>query len=464
MKKGLQWFKWDKAFTQTVLRLAVPIMIQSLMVSLMHIVDNVMIGQLGEYELAGVTQANRISFLLQVTMFGVVSGSSVLTAQFWGKKDVKGIRSFLGLGLITALCVAALYAVPSLVMPEKILAILIQDERAAASGVSYLRVVAIAYFVQAISLVNAAVLKSTEQVKLPMRASILAILVNTCLNYLLIFGKFGFPKLGVKGAAIATVIGCGAELLVLIVTAYKNNMATAARLRELRPACRADIGKFFRIVLPTMLNEGFWSLGMVMYSIAYGRMGASTVAAVSIFNNIDQLASVMLRGTTHACAVMVGMAVGQKRYDDAHTTAKRLLFGSMAACLGIGVVVALLSPLMVSLFNVSAETAGKARALIRVYAGFIWAQAAATTLIVGILRAGGDVKYAMVTDVAPVWLIGVPLVFWLGPGLGLPIYAVFAVTRIEEIVKSVISYARLNSGKWIHNLVEKPEVSEAVQD
>ncbi|MDO4548716.1 MAG: MATE family efflux transporter, partial [Clostridia bacterium] len=436
-------YKWEKAFSHTALRLAVPVVIQSLVAASMHIVDNVMIGQLGEIELAAVTQANRISFLLQITMFGVVSGLAVFTAQYWGVRDIKGIRSTLGLGMITALCVAIIFALAAILFPERIMRILIQELPAIHAGSQYLRIIGFAYIIEALSAVYAAVLKSTEQVKLPMFATSVAIISNTILNYGFIFGNFGFPRLGVRGAAIATLIGVSFELIMLVVFSYKNSFATAARLSELKPKSKAEVKKFFRVVFPTMINECLWSLGMVMYSVAYGMMGASTVAAVSIFNNVEQLGGVVLRGGTHACSVMTGMSIGAGHLDEAQLTAKRMIFAHAVAGCVIGAILVFISRPIASVFNVASETADNAVMIIIIYAITMFIAAMASAVIVGILRAGGDVKYAMILDTAPVWLIGIPLVFIFGPGQGWPVYLVFLLTRIEETVKVAIGIWRI---------------------
>lgn len=455
-------FIWDREFTGTVVRLALPVLLQALVASFMFIVDNLMIGQLGQSALAGVTQANRITFLMQVTMFGVVSGASVFTAQYWGARDLNGIHRTLGLGMLTAGCVALPFALAAIFIPEQLMRVLIQSEGAEdalAAGIEYLRVVGFAYLLQAVSMVQSAVLKSTEQVKLPMYGSFAAILTNVTFNALLIFGYLGFPRLGVIGGAIATVMGCVVELVILVFAGYRMKFANAAPLKSLLSGTREDARRFFRVVLPTMVNEAFWSLGMVCYAIAYGMMGEATVAAVSIFNNVEQLSSVALRGATHACAVMIGMAIGSGRNDDAELTARRMLVLGASLGVVVGVLVVIASPLVVARFPVPAETAAAARALINTYAGFIWVQSLACLLIVGILRAGGDVRYAMLVDVLPVWLIGIPLVFLAGPALSWPINWVYLLTRIEEVMKTGISLKRLTSGRWIHNLVAPQEIT-----
>lgn len=449
-------FHWEPEFTRMVVRLAIPIAIQSLVAALMHIVDNVMIGQLGELEMASVTQANRVTFLFQLTMFGVVGGASVFSAQFWGKKDIAGIRRVLGLALMAAGSIALLFALPGIFMPEQVMGLLLKDKTAAQMGARYLRIVAIGYLFQAVSQVYAAVQKSTEQVRLPMAASIVAIVTNTLLNVVLIFGKLGFPKLGVEGAALATIIGSALELIMVVVGGYLRKMATAARPSELRVPSQEFVRRYFKVALPVMLNEGFWALGILMYSVVYGHMGNDTVAAVSIYNNVEQLAAVVLRGMTHACAVIVGMSIGAEREDEAQLHAGRMLLGSMAFAQITGLIVILCSSPIVAMFNVMPSTAASARQLIQLYGCFIWLGAANTVLIVGIMRAGGDVKFSMWLDAGLVWALGVPLVALGGLVFQWPITYVYLLTQVENLAKVVIGLWRLRSRRWINNLVQAP--------
>lgn len=193
--------RWERDFTKSVVRLAWPIMVQSLVTALMHILDNVMIGRLGEAELAGVTQADRVTFLLIVIMFGLISGSSIFTAQFWGTRDLVGIHKMMGLSMVMAASISLVFAIPSLIAPEWIMRLLIRDAAAVAAGATYLRVMSVVFIVQALVMVEESILKSTEHVKLPMVAGIVAILSSTLANYALIFGRFGFPRLGVLGGA-----------------------------------------------------------------------------------------------------------------------------------------------------------------------------------------------------------------------------------------------------------------------
>lgn len=448
-------FRWERPFVRQVLRLAIPIMIQSIVAALMHIVDNVMVGQLGPAALAGVTQANRIAFLYQLTMFGISSGAAVFTAQFWGKKDIKNIRHVMGLGLLFTVGIALLFAIPAMLMPGTLMRALIKDPAAQAEGVKYLRIMGAVYVVQGLSLLLSSVLKSTEKVRLPMIASVVAISTNTLLNYCLIFGRFGLPRLGVEGAAIATLIGATLELVLLLGVGYYKKYAIAAKPHELKVPGRDFVKRYLRVVLPVLANESFWALGILMYSVVYGRMENSSVvvSAVSIYNNIEQLASVVLRGVTHAAAVMIGMCIGAEDYDGAKLYAKRFLWGSAMVGLVAGGGVVLMCDVIFKLYSeIPAGTLEIARHLIYIYAAFLWMKSTCTQVIVGVLRPGGDVVFSMVLDALPVWVIGVPLVAIFGLVVRWPIEYVYALTLIEECLKVFIGVMRVRSGKWIRNL------------
>ena len=455
-------FKWEKDFAGTVVRLAVPIILQSFMTAMMSIVDNLMIGQLGELEMAAVTQANRLTFWFQLTMFGLVGGCSTFTAQFWGKNDLDGIHQVHGLALRLAMGLSLVFALPAVLIPEKILGLLLADAQAVRIGASYLRIVGIGYLFQSVSQIYGAVQKSTQQVILPMAAGIAAIVTNTCLNALLIFGSLGAPKLGVQGAAIATVTGWALEMLLVVVIGNYKKMMTRFTWDQLRIKTSDFVRRYLKVALPIMINESLWSLGVTIYSVVYGHMSNSAVAAMSVFSNVEQLTMVVLRGMTHACAVLVGMEIGAGREDRAQLNAMRMLVGGMIVAQFTGMVVALFGSQIAHLFNISAETAQSVEILVREMSMLLWLMAANNILIVGVLRAGGDVHFSMWVDPGTVWLIGAPLVYLGGIVLKLPIYYVYLLSQTENLAKAALCFWRLKSGRWIHNLVKEQPTEEAL--
>lgn len=449
-------FKWERDFAKVVVRLAVPIILQSLLTAMMSIVDNLMIGQLGEVEMAAVTQANRLTFWFQLTMFGLVGGCSTFTAQFWGKNDLDGIHQVHGLALRLAVGLSLVFALPAILMPEKILGLLLADDQAVTIGASYLRIVGVGYLFQSVSQIYGAVQKSTEQVLLPMSAGIAAILTNTMLNILLIFGHLGAPRLGVQGAAIATVTGWALEMAIVVVVGNYKKLMTRFTWAQLRIKTPDFVRRYLKVALPIMLNESLWSLGVAVYSVVYGHMSNSAVAAMSVFGNVEQLTMVVLRGMTHACSVLVGMEIGAGREDRAQLTAMRMLVGGMIAAQVTGMIIALFGVQITRLFNISPETAQNVVILIRELCMMLWLMAANTILIVGVLRAGGDVHFSMWVDPGTVWLIGVPMAYLGGIVLKLPIYYVYLMISAENVAKAMLGFWRLKSGKWIHNLVKEP--------
>lgn len=447
--------RWEPEFIRRVLMLALPMTLQSIVTALMQIVDNLMIGQMGQLELAAVTQANRVSFLFQLTMFGTVGGVSVFVAQYWGTKNMQGIHRSMAMGLRAALCVASLFALPALLIPEKLLGILLTNEQAVALGAEYLRIAAFVYYVQALSLILSAVMKSTEKAKLPMLAGISAIVVNTCLNWLLIFDHGWIGGYGVRGAALATLTGALVELSLLLAVGWKKQMATAVSWSQLRIDMPGFVKKYLVVALPIMLNECLWSLGVTCYSVVYGHMGdgVSAVAAISIFTNVEQLAMVAMRGMNYACGVLIGIAVGRGDRDEAMLISKRMRLWTVIVLEISGAIMLLLAPSIVGLFNVETDTATNAIALLRLFAAMIWLHGLYTVIIVGILRAGGDVRFSAVLDVLPVWVIGVPLVATTGLVFHWPIYWVYAMTYVVNLIQATIGHFRIRSGKWIRNLV-----------
>ena len=371
-------FRWERDFSRQLFRLAVPIALQTVVTASMQIIDNLMIGALGDVPLAGVTQANRISFLFQVAMFGAISGASIFVAQYWGRRDVSGVRRTQGIAMLFGLLGAALLGIPSIVMPEALMRLLFESEAGVRAGAEYLSVIGIVYFVQSQSLIQAAVLKSTEPVKLPMVASIAAIATNIVFNTLLIYPtrevallglSFTMPGagMGVRGGAIATLIGALVELFLIVFFSYRYHFANAARVRELVPGSARAVKDFMRIALPVLVNEALWASGTVMYSAVYGRIGdgVAASAAAGVFSNVEQLANIAVRALCHACGVMVGMALGAGDTQRARLYAKRFLFvtPALTQLFCLLVILPLAGPI-VSIFPVSAETAAMARGMI----------------------------------------------------------------------------------------------------
>ena len=443
----------DKQFYKTLLHLAIPIAAQNLVSSSLNMVDTIMIGGLGEIEIAAVGQANQLFFLFSLLLFGVNSGSAIFTAQFWGKRDVKNIRRVLGIGLMTSIIAAAFFTVLALIFPKQVMSIFSSDIVVITVGSDYLRIVGWSYVITAITFTFSSILRSTEQAKIPMIFSIVALLTNTVLNYVLIFGKFGFPMLGVKGAAIATVIARVLETVLMLVFVYAKKHVPAASINEMMDLSMEFVKNFFKTTIPVILNESLWALGMTVYAVVYGRIGTGAVAAVNISGTVEKIAMVFFFGISNAAAVMIGNRIGAGEEDKAYDYAKKLLtLGSLLAVV-MGAILILSSGFILTFFNISYEVSIAAQRILWIFALFMPIKMFNLINIVGVLRSGGDTKFSLFLDVVGVWAIGIPLALFSGILLGLPVYWVVLMVAADEVFKIIFGFRRFTTRKWINNLV-----------
>jgi putative MATE family efflux protein len=445
----------DSTYFKTLMRIAVPIASQHFITSSLNAVDVIMIGQLGETAVAAVGLANQVFFLLILLLFGISSGAAMFTAQFWGKEDIESIHKVLGIGLMLGIASSLLFSFAALVFPEFILSIYSKDPAVIALGSTYLRRVALSYVFTSITFSFASVLRSTENVKLPMFVSIVALSINTVLNYLLIFGNFGFPKMGVEGAAIATLIARSLECVTLLTLTYRLRTPVAARLSELLGFNRDFILRYLKIALPVMFNEMMWSLGITVYNIVYARIGTESIAAVNISATIENMAFVLFIGISNAAAIMIGKRIGANEEDKAYTYGKRTLILGMAGAVLVGIIILLGKDAILSLYQIS-ETARLYASMILTITSFVlWIRVSNMIMIVGIFRSGGDTRFSFILDVGSVWLVGVPFALIGAFVLHLPVYGVVLMIMAEEVVKMLIGFWRFSSRKWINNLTQK---------
>lgn len=445
----------DKKFFKVLLKLAIPIVLQNLVLSSLNLVDTIIIGGLGERAIASVGLANQYFFLLNLILFGITSGSSIFTAQYWGNRDIPNIKRVLGLCIITGGLAALLFTIGGLFLPEKILSIFTKDTAVIVLGSEYLRIIAFSYIITSISFAFSFTLRSTGQVKIPMVVSITALGINTALNYILIYGYFGFPEMGVRGSALATLIARAIEMVFILTVVYKTKNVIAGNLNQLFNLTINFIKNFFKVTIPVILNESIWALGVTLYSVVYARMGTEVIASTNISSTIERITWVIFMGLGNACAVMIGNKIGEGNDKEAFTYAKRfIILGPSLAIIG-GIFVFFNSHFILSAYKVSPTVYNYAAKNLIVFSVFLWVKVFNFTSIVGILRSGGDTKFCLFIDTSGVWLIGVPLAFLGGLVWHLPVYWVYTLVFMEEIYKFILGLPRILSKKWINNLVSQ---------
>lgn len=442
----------DKNFLKPVLAVAIPMTTSNFIMSAVNTVDTVMIGSLGSVSVAAVSVANQIFFIFSVLLFGIYSGAAVFLAQFWGKGDIPNIRRTMGYMLVPGLLAALVFTLAAELFPEFLIGLYSNDPAVIEEGAIYLRIIGTSYIVNAVAFAYAFTCRSSGQVKLPMVASIIAVLTNVTFNYILIFGKFGFPRMEVAGAAVATVISRVLEVFIILIAVYANRLPAAATPRQMLRFDKAFTKRFFKTCAPVIANEGLWSLGTTQYTVIYGLLGTTALASMQIVSSIFNLFMVFGRSFSNAASVLIGNLIGAEDEEGAKNYANKF----MTLLPMIGVVMMglflLFRPLLLSLFNITPEEYMVAWDLSFMHAITMVPKYFNSLIIVGICRSGGDTLYSAILDVAPVWLVSIPLGY-LGANMGLSIGLVFLLINAEEVVKLIFGLPRVFSGKWVHNVV-----------
>jgi len=315
--------------------------------------------------------------------------------------------------------------------------------------------VAWSYLPCMLTMMYSAVLRSTGQVKLPMYASTSAVVINLVLNYLLIFGHFGFPKLGLMGAAIATCLARSIEFLIILVAAYWQRHVVAFRHPgELFGMEAGLFRRFFATCLPIVMTELLWVLGESGYAVVYGRMGTDEIAAMTMTYPLQGLSIGLLCGLAGAASVLVGNRLGAGNFDGAIDYANKLIRIGVLFALAVGGLVALASPFYVALYGTSAEVQQMGQFCVLVFCGFLWVKVANMIVAGGVLNSGGDSKFVFAMESMATWIVGVPSGFLMAFYFELPVYWVYLVLSFEELVRLLVGYARVRSKKWVRSLVE----------
>lgn len=444
----------DKHFYKRALALAIPVTLQGLMNNALNVIDTIMIGSLGEASLAAVGLANKVFFVLSLLLFGVASGATVLTAQYWGKKDLPNVRRALGMSLCLGVSAAVLFALAGILAPNTVMRIFTPDTEAVALGASYLAIVAFSYPLQAISQCYTLFYRAINKVKFTVIITGVAIVINAIINYILIYGKLGFEKMGVRGAAIGTLVARGFECVAILATVYISRGPGAAKPKELLAFNKKFTRNFFRIATPVIFNESLWGLGVTLYSLVYGRMGVVAVATITATQIIEEMFVSAFAGMASATGVLLGNEMGADQLDDAKRHARVILKATFLFTLLLGGILILVRVPLVGLLGLTEEVSANAAICLLVFACYMPFKTNNFINIVGVLRSGGDTKYALFLDFSGVWAIGVPMAALGGLILKQPVYVVYAMVLSEEVYKCILGYRRYHKGKWIRNIVK----------
>lgn len=453
----------DGAFYRRVITIVLPIIVQNTITNVVSLLDNVMVGRVGTLEMSAVAIVNQLLFVFYLCIFGGLSGAGIFATQFAGAADNNGVRHCFRIKLIIASAMLIVAGIVFLTFPEQLISLYLAadtEPAAAAATVSYageyLKIMLIGLLPFAITQVYSSTLRELGETKLPMLSSIAAILVNLVFNYSLIFGTFGFPRLGVAGAAIATVMSRFVELIIIILATHlkKKAFPFISGVYKSLHIPRALCLDVFKKGMPLLVNEFLWSAGMATLLQCYSVRGLQVVAATNIASTVSNLFNVVFISMGSAVAIMVGQYLGANEVERAKQTVWRLLALTVASCVVIGGIMAALSPLIPHIYNTEAEVKAMATQFLIIVALtmpiFAFAHDCYFTL-----RSGGKTGLTFVFDSAFTWGVCVPTAFILANYTAMPIVPLYLCVQLTELFKCIVGFILLKKGIWINNIIEK---------
>lgn len=450
----------DMGFWRIALKLAFPVAMQNLLTSSFILVDTIMVGQLGDLSLSAVGMAGQFGWFLNMITFGMCSGAAVFISQYWGAKDTAGIRRTYGIAVVSVCLISALFFVIGLLFPEGVVRIFNREPDVVEAGAAYLRIACWSYLATGVNMVFCIVLRSTENVKLPMYVSLVTTVLNAFMDYGLIFGAFGMPEMGIRGAALATVISAWAgPVLILAVSAIQRNMLISP-IKELFGFNKRSIAEYYAKATPVIINETLWGFGTLLFSVIFANLGYQYYAAVTIFRTFENIAFVFFIGLCSASSIMVGKNVGAGHIKRAVEDSRRfVLFVSLCSVL-TGVLIIIFRFQLASVFNLSGsitpETLKLTASLLLVYGIELPVRNLPYILIVGTFRPGGDTKIGMKLDLLSLWLCSVPLTTLAAFVFKLPFIAVFAIMyAAEDYLKAILCVKYYFTYNWLRPVTDQ---------
>lgn len=454
-------FLGDKAFYKMVLAIAIPIMIQNGITNFVSLLDNIMIGRIGTEQMSGAAIVNQLLFVYNLCLFGGVSGAGIFTAQYAGQKDHEGVRQTFRYKLWLVIALTVITILILMWSGENLIGMYLKGEGSAAAleatsryGMQYLWIMFIGLPPFMISQAYSSTLRECGETVQPMKAGVTAVLVNLVFNYLLIYGKFGFPELGVQGAAIATVLSRYVEAAIIIIWSHTHTekMPFAKGLYSTLKVPANLTKKILIKGTPLLLNETLWAAGMAILTQCYSIRGLNVVAAQNIANTINNVFNVVFIALGDSVAIVVGQLLGAGNMKKARDTDNKMIAFSVMCCTGVALVMLIVAPFFPKLYNTNLDAQELAKYFIMIMAIFM-PQNAFLHASYFTLRSGGKTIITFLFDSVFVWCVSVPIAYCLSRFTGLHVLVVFAMVQVGDILKCIVGFVLVKKGVWMQNIV-----------
>lgn len=455
-------FIGDKAFYKKMLIITLPILVQNVITNFVSLIDNMMVGQIGTEQMSGVAIVNQLLFVFNLCIFGGISGAGIFTAQYHGKGDHKGVRDTFRVKLIIVSFISLVFILGLIFFSDRLISLFLHEgednlDLAATLeyGKKYLVIMIFQVPLFALSQAYAGTLRETGSTVLPMTAGLVAVVVNVTLNWVLIFGNLGAPKLGIEGAAIATVIARAVETLVIMIVTHVNSkkhkfIKGAYRSMRVQKALVKDIAIKG---LPLMLNEILWAVGMTALVSCYSLRGLEVVSAQNISSTVSNLFFCSFFAFGSAIGIIIGNLLGAGELERAKDEDRKIIFTTVIVCAAVGGAMALMSPMIPQMYNTTDTVKSIATSMLFITSVMVPFNGFIHTCYFT-LRCGGKTLITFFFDCVYVWTVCVPVAFILARFTDLPIIPLYAVVQAVDIIKCVVGFVLVKKGVWINNLVE----------
>ena len=452
----------DRGFWKTSIKLTIPVALQNLLTSSFSLVDTLLVSSLGTVALSSVGMCGQWAWLMNMILVGFCSATTLFVSQYWGVKDDKSIRHYSGISILLCFGVSFLFTAAGLVFPDLVIGMFNKNPDVISTGASYIRIVSLSYIPIAMTNILAAILRAVENVRLPMYVSAVTTILNIFLDYVLIFGKWGFAKLGIKGAAVATVISAWLGVLVIVAVSVLQRNILVTKSKLFLAFDKNELRQYVKKATPVVINEGMWGFGTFIFNVVFGNMGYEYFSALTIVRSFENVAFVIFIGITSAASVMIGKSIGKGNVQRGIEDSKRFSIIVPIIAVVVSVLIVIFRAQLVGVFNMGSNISPialeTAYTLMIVYALAFPLRMFAFLQIVAVFRAGGETVSGAKAELACLWLLSIPATLAAVYLLKVPFVIAYLIMYIfEDVPKVVFCIKFYLSKKWI-----KPVTKEGI--